>query len=71
MARKQARRQVRRAIAADDSTHASARTSTEQERAFADLKVAWENAEAFRHACAAAPVAVRDRFYAEVVRVYC
>jgi hypothetical protein len=29
-----------------------------------------QNAAAFRRACAAAPVVVRDKFHAEVVRVY-
>ena len=40
------------------------------ERTFAGLKAEWQNAAAFRHACAAAPVAVRDKFHAEVVRDY-
>jgi ParB-like chromosome segregation protein Spo0J len=40
------------------------------ERTFAGLKAEWQNAAAFRHACAAAPVAVRDKFYAEVMQDY-
>ena len=44
--------------------------STEQEQAFADLTTEWQNAVAFRCACAKAPVAARDKFHAEVVRGY-
>ena len=40
------------------------------ERVFAGLKAEWQNAAAFRHACAAAPVVVRDKFHAEVMRDY-
>jgi uncharacterized ParB-like nuclease family protein len=40
------------------------------DRAFADLMAEWQNAEPFRHACAAAPVATRDKFHAEVMRDY-
>jgi hypothetical protein len=40
------------------------------ERTFSGLKAEWQNAAAFRHACAAAPVAVRDKFYAEVMHDY-
>jgi ParB/RepB/Spo0J family partition protein len=40
------------------------------ERTFAGLKAEWQNAAAFRHACAAAPVAVRDKFFAEVMQHY-
>jgi hypothetical protein len=40
------------------------------ERTFAGLKAEWQNAAAFRRACAAAPVAIRDKFYAEVMWDY-
>jgi hypothetical protein len=38
--------------------------------ASADLKAEWQNAEAFRRAWGKAPVAVREKFYAEVMRDY-
>lgn len=40
------------------------------DRAFADLMAEWQNAEPFRHAWGNAPVAIRDRFHAEVMLVY-
>jgi hypothetical protein len=40
------------------------------ERAFADLMAGWQNADEFRRAWGKAPVAVRDKFYAEVMQAY-
>jgi hypothetical protein len=40
------------------------------ERTFAGLKAEWQNAAAFRHAWGNAPVAVRDKFHAEVMQSY-
>ena len=41
------------------------------DEAFADgLKAEWQNAEAFRRAWGNAPVAIRDKFYAEVMQSY-
>jgi ParB family chromosome partitioning protein len=40
------------------------------ERTFAGLKAEWQNSEPFRHAWGNAPVAIRDKFYAEKMQSY-
>jgi hypothetical protein len=40
------------------------------DRAFADVMAEWQKAADFRRACAAAPVAIRNKFFAEVMQHY-